>query len=121
VKNSAAPSSPRLAAIPRKVVVNCGSSNTLNASLSLMNRPGAPRISKRRSTPTRNSGGPIQAWMEPCWVPSICRAMAPSWLAGYSSGLIRPRVFLSMATAKRFIHSCCASLSVAVLIRIVIG
>ena len=38
--------------------------------------------SKRSSTPTKDSGGIIAAWMAPNWVPSICRGMVPSWLAG---------------------------------------
>ncbi len=41
----------------------------------LENRPGALSVSKRSSTPTRNSGGPIQPWIEPNCTPSICRGI----------------------------------------------
>ena len=29
-----------------------------------------------------NSGGTTSIWIEPNWVPSICRGIEPSWLAG---------------------------------------
>ena len=44
--------------------------------------PGAESTSKRLSTPTKNSGGPIKPWIAPNCTPSISRGMDPSWLAG---------------------------------------
>ena len=34
------------------------------------------------TTPTKNSGGMMAHWIAPNCVPSICRGIAPSWLAG---------------------------------------
>ena len=37
---------------------------------------------KRSSRPTMKSGGTTSHWIAPNCVPSICRGIEPSWLAG---------------------------------------
>ena len=82
VKNRLAPTNPLLTPTARKALENSGSAIVFKAFWSFWNRPGTLSSSKRWSTPTRNSGGPTQIWIEPSWVPSIIRGIAPSWLAG---------------------------------------
>ena len=82
VQNRLPPIRPLLAPSAMNALAKSGSAMVLSECWSSLNRPGTLRSSKRWSTPTRNSGGPTQIWIEPSCVPSIMRGMAPSWLAG---------------------------------------